>query len=635
MMKTERALPPPALALVLALVSSAWLSAAPRPAVGIDAAALDAYLSDYERGCPYPGFSVVLADASGPVYLRAWGETEAGTGRKMGVDTPSGVASITKSFTALGIMRLVEAGKLELDRPVVRYLPWFRTADKENSDRITIRMLLANASGIPSNDTFMDEADPSDAAMERGVRDIARLRTNREPGASFEYANENWDILGVVIEKVSGLPYRLFMERQVFKPLGMSRTTTDPSRFDALGVAYGNSFGPDACYPARRRVIGYGFASGSELRSSARDMGRYLAVYLSGGRGPGGSRFLSADSIRQMEEPRARVTGKSPGMGGSGEPEYYGYGLFVSRVDGRRLVNHGGNRSTMSSFMAVDPEAGLGAAILFTADTLDPYRFVSREKICNDLLRAARGLPPSSFGKVTRADPNLAEPFIAMPPGYAELIAGLYREPGGDELAVFPSGGELLGEVRMGMTEGRVRIRPRSGDRFLGISLHSATPGYCSRRADGAVASLSFEGRTYYRARSGAAPRARSPDGRFSFPSSGEWTWEGPSAARSATGEGGTVTVRLLSRKESEGVLAAARDGNWLPDSIGLRVWLETCAARTGGLARFRAVDARGFLVEWLGPAESASLEPRTRVYPILAGLELSGRARGSDAPVR
>jgi hypothetical protein len=117
--------------------------------------------------------------------------------------TPFILGSTSKSFTALAIMQLVEAGKIDLDAPVTKYLPWFRTADKAASAQITVRRLLNQNSGLPVSEGLenLSENDQSDTALENGVRQLADVQLSHPAGQTFEYANENYTILGLIIIK--------------------------------------------------------------------------------------------------------------------------------------------------------------------------------------------------------------------------------------------------------------------------------------------------------------------------------------------------------------------------------------------------------------------------------------------------
>ena len=189
--------------------------------------------------------------------------------------TPFFIGSLTKSFTALAIMQLVEAGQVELDTPVQHYLPWFRVADPQASAQITVRHLLNQTSSLPQLPGMIGLTNFSSRPdeVERQVRDLSTLEISRPPGAKFEYCNVNFNILGLVIEAVSGETYAGYIQQHIFDPLGMSHSYTSQAaaRDDnlAIGSRYWFSLLPNNL--PRQRPLPSG-----QLIDSAEDMGRYL-----------------------------------------------------------------------------------------------------------------------------------------------------------------------------------------------------------------------------------------------------------------------------------------------------------------------------------------------------------------------
>src|SRR4030095_13300531 len=153
--------------------------------------------------------------------------------------TAIAVGSITKSFTALAVMHLVEKGKLNLDDHVVKYLPWFHTVNREQSDKITIRMLLNNTSGLYSPNTT-PTYDLSDSVIENFVKNLSSIYLYKEPGNSYEYSNTAFVVAGLVISKVSGISYASFLEKEIFLPLGLKHTTAKPEAFARMDISYGH-----------------------------------------------------------------------------------------------------------------------------------------------------------------------------------------------------------------------------------------------------------------------------------------------------------------------------------------------------------------------------------------------------------
>lgn len=131
-------------------------------------------------------------------------------------------ASLSKTFVAMGVMILVEQGKLQLDHPVKHYIPTFSLSDQRDG-RITVRHLLMHNSGMPDEADFQwEHPETDDQAISRYVKSLASKQLDRDPGTEFAYSNIGYEILGHVIEHVSGKPFETFMREEILEELGMS-----------------------------------------------------------------------------------------------------------------------------------------------------------------------------------------------------------------------------------------------------------------------------------------------------------------------------------------------------------------------------------------------------------------------------
>lgn len=191
----------------------------------IDIEAIEAYVTDQVRVDRIPGLALGIVKGDQIVYLKGYGRADP-SGRPVTPQTPFLIGSVTKAFTALAVMQLVEAGKVELDAPVQRYLPWFRVADPQASAQITIRHLLNQTSGISQYATMatMTWFDQDDLALERHVRFLENVELNRQVGQSYEYSNANYGVLGLIVQAVSGLSYEEYIRQSIFTPLDMQNS---------------------------------------------------------------------------------------------------------------------------------------------------------------------------------------------------------------------------------------------------------------------------------------------------------------------------------------------------------------------------------------------------------------------------
>ena len=160
-----------------------------------DSEEVDAYIRVKMKELGIPGAALVIMQGDQIVQLKAFGVADA-DGHPVTPQTPFFTGSTGKSFTALAIMQLVEAGKINLDAPVQTYLPWFRVADPDASETITVRQLLNQVSGLPRSieQTQLANTDQSDAAIENNVRALATVELIAPPGERYEHSNANYII---------------------------------------------------------------------------------------------------------------------------------------------------------------------------------------------------------------------------------------------------------------------------------------------------------------------------------------------------------------------------------------------------------------------------------------------------------
>lgn len=406
------------------MVHLLWIAVMPLVAAGKpDTAALDTYLKQAFEENAYPGLSVVMVHQGRTVYANGFGVAVVGEDRPMTADTTTAIGSVTKSMTALCVMRLVEQGKIDMDQPVITYLPAFRTADKDRSDRITVRMLLGNTSGMPSLDHGITDRNQNDDAADGLVASLAGRLLHREPGSGFEYANEGFVVAGQVAAKVHGKPFPQTLADLVLKPLAMKRSSSVPAEIAGLDGLMGHLAGADAGLPARQRLASLQYAAaGSLLQCSVRDFGNYLAA-LQTGRDAAGTPFVSAASTAEMW--RGHVTTPESERMGAFD---YGLGWMTGQVDGRRVVAHGGHALTMTTYAMMVPEQDLAVAVFANIETLDVHRYSDLPTLANNSLHIAMGEPVSDFGRPKSPDKTRND--FELDPAQAARFVGHFEARG-------------------------------------------------------------------------------------------------------------------------------------------------------------------------------------------------------------
>lgn len=349
--------------------------------------AIDAYIDEQMRRLKIPGVSLAIVEGDKIVHRRGFGKARPG-GDAPTPQTPFFIGSLTKSFTALAVMQLVEAGKIELDAPAQRYLPWFRVADPEASSQITVRHLLNQTSGLPQSPGLANLADFDNRsdATERQVRALSHLKLTRPVGSKFEYSNLNYNVLGLIVESASRESYADYVQHHIFDPLDMrhSYTSIVEAQQDDLAMGYRYWFGVPVA--ARNLPIPCGSLPSGQLISSAEDIAHYLLAYLNDGR-YGDAQILSPAGIAEMHHPAAEINEMGMSLG------HYGMGWISDGIGKSRIVSHSGIVPDFGAFMALAPEPKKGVILLFNANHATMK--MTYDEVGMNAARLLAGQPPT------------------------------------------------------------------------------------------------------------------------------------------------------------------------------------------------------------------------------------------------
>jgi CubicO group peptidase (beta-lactamase class C family) len=340
-------------------------SARTPPGNAADAApydAIDRYVERRLHRLNVPGAALAIVEGGQIVHRRGFGRAGPG-GAPPTPRTPFVLGSLTKSFTALAVMQLVEARKIEQDAPVQRYLPWFRIEDPRASAQITVRHLLNQTSALPTTPgwTAMADFDQSPRAAERQARALATLRLTRPVGSAFEYTNTNFDLLGLIVEAASGESYATYVQNHIFTPLDMRHSFTTRIEAQQDGMARGHRYWFAHPVAAPDLPVPRGSLASGQLISSAEDVAHYLIAQMNDGR-YGGAQILSPAGVAEMHRPAVEV--KQGILHG-----HYGMGWFIDDRGPTRIVWHDGVVHDFFAYMAILPERKQGIVLLLNADS--------------------------------------------------------------------------------------------------------------------------------------------------------------------------------------------------------------------------------------------------------------------------
>lgn len=283
-----------------------------------------------------PGMAVIVVDRDEVLFQETYGNCKS-------IDTPFIIGSMSKSFTALSVMQLLEQGKIELDAPISKYIECSAYLKKPSEgNEITVRELLNHTSGLDTNHYF-------------GNAEITDSR------GSYKYSNAGYGLLGKIVETVSGSSYEEYVEQNIFRPLNMKHTAASlkKSRENGLIQGYRNYFGipvagrpdyPKGTSPSKNSAP-YSTVPAGYISSSAADMGKYLQMYLNGGMD-----IVSQSSIDTMFYDHVPKDGNGQ--------DFYGMGWGYSEQYSQPWLNHSGLVENYTSNMFILPEKEIGIAVL-------------------------------------------------------------------------------------------------------------------------------------------------------------------------------------------------------------------------------------------------------------------------------
>jgi CubicO group peptidase (beta-lactamase class C family) len=313
------------------------------------------------------------------------------------------IASMTKSFTVLAILKLRDQGKLSLEDPVSKFIPEFAKIELPTRDSVPLklRQLMSHSAGLPEDNPW---ADQQLAASETDLTLWLRqgIPFSTPPGTRYEYSNFAFALLGRIVTKASGIPYERYVQREILGKLHMNATTFEFSQVPKERRAIGYRMQPDGTYLEEPPLPQGAFGSAGGLLTTAGDLGRYVAFHLSAwpprdepDEGP-----VRRNSLREMTNPWTpyNLTARRA----EGKPQIidtaYGYGLRV-RSDCRfeRIVWHSGGLPGFGSVMAWLPDYGVGIFAMATLTYSGPSEVIN--SAWDALLQTGglqrRELPPS------------------------------------------------------------------------------------------------------------------------------------------------------------------------------------------------------------------------------------------------
>ncbi len=396
---------------------------------------VEANVPELMREARMPGFAIAVVRDGETVYADAFGARDPANNLPATPDTLFGIGSITKSFVAIAILKLAEEGKLSLDDPVAKHLPFELGRGNEP---ILIRHFLTHSPGFPNlatSSVLISRGLGEDTGVPMSSADDFFRFVNGahgevvfSPGEHFFYNNAAWRMLGAIVQKVSGMAFHEYVTQNVMRPLGMQRSTFDVDRLNAdadhLIPHRRGPDGPEATgfpYPNPAGIGDFSFLSAAGgIASSVNEMTRYMNMLIEQGEYPGG-RLVGRRSMRAMQTLQIREPDGYYGTTG------YGYGLGVTPdFLGEKMIDHGGSISVSTAYMALVPARSIGVVMMGNASGM------SYAPIAESVLAILMG-----------RDPDTAVPAFGVKSRMQHLIGDYANYRNVQTLSVIKEGGML------------------------------------------------------------------------------------------------------------------------------------------------------------------------------------------------
>ena len=392
--------------LISARVTGAQADIAPRRDYASVAERLARTITREMRAQGLPALSIALVDDQEVVWARGFGTANAEDSTPATAETVYRVGSVSKLFTDVAIMQLVERGTLDLDAAVSRYLPDFHPRNPYGK-AITLRQLMAHRSGLvrePPVGSYFDSTSPPLAAT------IASLNATTlvyPPETHTKYSNAAIATVGYVLEHTQREPFARYLTRTVLKPLGMARSGFESAPDLTRSLARASMWTVDGRVFAAP-TFQLGMAPAGSMYATVTDLGRFLSALFAGGQGVNG-RILQPETLARMWTPQFARPGDQTG---------YGIGFRLGRLEGHRSVGHDGAIFGFATTLQALPDDKLGVVIATTLDGANAT--VSR--IAEDALRTMLDTRPGAVAGSRIA----AETTTAVPPDRARRLVGRY-----------------------------------------------------------------------------------------------------------------------------------------------------------------------------------------------------------------
>jgi CubicO group peptidase (beta-lactamase class C family) len=404
-----------------------------------------------------PGISAAIVHDQDVLWSGGLGKADLASGRAATAETLYSVCSISKVFTSLAVMQQRDAGKLRLDDPVGRHLPWFALRKTEGEGDVTIEGLLTHASGLPreSDHAYWTGPDFAFPTREEIQSRLGAQDALYAPETAFQYSNLGMSLAGEVVAATSGIAYADYARKSLLEPLGMKSTfpeMPDSERGKRLAQGY-SAMGRDGRRQPTPFFLTRGIAAAAGYASNADDLARF-ASWQFRLLARGGSDVLKATTLREMH----RIHWVEPDF-----ETTWGLGFSVSRADGKVFVGHGGSCPGFRTHLLLMPEERVATVFLANAQGVATNQWAQR--LYDIVAPALKAASAKEAPKPKPEDPELRKYEGTYSSGFAGETAVFAWEDGLGMLGL-PTMEPVKNLVKLKKTGENVFRRVRKDDRL-------------------------------------------------------------------------------------------------------------------------------------------------------------------------
>jgi CubicO group peptidase (beta-lactamase class C family)/D-alanyl-D-alanine dipeptidase len=383
-----------------------------------------------------PAVSVALVDDQRVVWAKGFGFADPKARTPATEETVYRVGSVSKLFTDIAVMQLVERGKLDLDAPVTKYLPEFQPKNPFGK-AITLRQLMSHRSGLARETPVGSYFDPTEPSLTNTIASLNETELVYGPETHTKYSNAAIAAVGYALERTQDESFAKYLKRAVLDPLALRNSGFEPTPEINRELARAFMWTIDGrVFDAPTFQLG--ISPAGSMYTTVNDLGRFLSALFAGGQGANGQ-ILKPATVEQMWTPQFAKRGEKKG---------YGIGFRLGELDGHRQVGHGGAIYGFATTLSALPDDKLGAVVVTTKDSANTVTNRIAEAALKAMLAARAGKP-------------ISMPAATLPvePEFARRVAGRYVN-GERAVDLIERGGGLSMLPVQGGSPARVRLAP-------------------------------------------------------------------------------------------------------------------------------------------------------------------------------